>query len=120
MDKRYAGLPLPQQLALRKKAIEDVLANPQWTLVQAIRHLKTTLRLTSSELAKLAGIGYRTLQDIENGRSPGSVQTMNQVLGVLGLRLGVVSASQSTDAKGANATNTTVDTHANRSAVLNQ
>ena len=29
MDKRYATLPLPQQLELRKKAINDVLANPE-------------------------------------------------------------------------------------------
>ncbi|TXI98649.1 MAG: transcriptional regulator, partial [Aquabacterium sp.] len=31
MDKRYETLTLPQQLELRKKAINDVLANPQWS-----------------------------------------------------------------------------------------
>ena len=35
-------------------------------------------------------ISYRALQDIEQGRSQGTVQTMNRILGVLGLRLGVV------------------------------
>jgi DNA-binding XRE family transcriptional regulator len=90
MDKRYKPLPLAEQLLLRKQVVEDILAHPEWPLPTAIVHMKKTLRLTSAELAKLAGISYRTLQDIEQGRSTGTVQTMNRVLGVLGLRLGVV------------------------------
>ena len=90
MDKRYKPLPLAEQLLLRKQVVEDILAHPEWPLPKAIVHMKKTLRLTSAELAKLAGISYRTLQDIEQGRSTGTVQTMNRVLGVLGLRLGVV------------------------------
>lgn len=54
-----------------------------------MQHLKTGLRLTTAELAKVAGISARTLQDIEQGRSQGTVQTMNKILGVMGLRLGV-------------------------------
>lgn len=92
MDKRYNTLSGSEQLMLRKRAIEEVLANPQWELPQAIRHLKKTMRITTAELAKLAGVSYRTLQNIELGQSPGTVQTMNQVLGVVGLKLGVVSA----------------------------
>lgn len=90
MDKRYKPLPLAEQLLLRKQVVEDILAHPEWPLPMAIVHMKKMLRLTSAELAKLAGISYRTLQDIEQGRSTGTVQTMNRVLGVLGLRLGVV------------------------------
>jgi DNA-binding XRE family transcriptional regulator len=93
MDKRFTALSLPQQLTLRKQAVEDVLNAPHWSLRESIRHLKSTLHLTSAELAKLAGISHRTLQDIEQGRSQGTVQTMNQILGVLGLRLGVVRAA---------------------------
>lgn len=92
MDKRYHVLSGAEQLMLRKQAIEEVLANPQWELPQAIRHLKKTMRITTAELAKLAGVSYRTLQNIELGQSPGTVQTVNQVLGVVGLKLGVVSA----------------------------
>ena len=93
MDKRYAALSLPEQLALRRQAVEDVLAHPEWSMQQALRHLKTTMRLTSAELAKLSGVHYRTVQDIEQGRSEGSVQTMNRLFGVLGLKLGVVRAA---------------------------
>ncbi|GKS77219.1 helix-turn-helix domain-containing protein [Acidovorax sp. SUPP950] len=92
MDKRYTPLPLAQQLLLRRQAVQDLLDHPQWTLRESIRHLRSTLRLTSAELARLAGISHRALQDIEQGRSPGTVQTMNRILGVLGLRLGVVRA----------------------------
>jgi DNA-binding XRE family transcriptional regulator len=90
MDKRFNGLSLPEQLALRRQAIEDVLSHPEWTLAECVRHLKKTMRLTSAEVAKLAGVSQRTLQDIEQERSEGTVQTVNKVLGVLGLKLGVV------------------------------
>jgi len=90
MDKRYNTIPPSEQLELRRQAIEDVLAQPEWPLPQAIRHLKKTMHLTTAEMAKLSGVAYRTLQDIEQGRSEGSVQTMNRVFGVLGLKLGVV------------------------------
>jgi DNA-binding XRE family transcriptional regulator len=90
MDKRYNTLTLAEQLQLRKQAVDDVLAHPEWSLPQAIRHLKKTMRLTTAEMAKLAGVGYRTMQDIEQERSEGSVQTMNRIFGMLGLKLGVV------------------------------
>lgn len=93
MDRRYNTLHLSEQLALRKKAVEDVLAHPEWSLAQSVRHLKTTMRLTTAELAKLSGVGFRTLQDIEGERSEGTVQTLNRILGVVGLKLGVVRAA---------------------------
>lgn len=89
MDKRYKTLSVVEQVRLRKQAIEEVLAHPEWTLPQAIRHLKTTMRLTTAEMAHFAGVGTRTLQDIEQERSEGTVQTVNRVLGILGLKLTV-------------------------------
>ena len=90
MDKRFNALSLPEQLALRRQAIDDVLSHPEWTLAESVRHLKKTMRLTSAEMAKLAGVSPRTLQDIEQARSEGTVQTMNKLLGVLGLKVGVM------------------------------
>ena len=89
MDKRFNTLSVPEQLDLRKKAVEDVIAHPEWSLAQAVRHLKKTMRLTTAEMAKLSGVSARTMQDIEQERSEGTVQTMNRILGMLGLRLGV-------------------------------
>ncbi|PCE29854.1 helix-turn-helix domain-containing protein [Burkholderia ubonensis] len=93
MDKRYTALSLPDQLALRRQAVEDVLSHPEWTLRESVCHLKRTMRLTSAEMAKLAGVSTKTMQDIEQGRSDGTVQTMNRVFGMLGLKLGVVRQS---------------------------
>ena len=90
MDKRYLPLPVSEQVLLRRQAIKEVLAHPEWTLADAIRHLKKSMRLTSAELARLAGVSHRTVQDIEQGRSEGTVQTMNRLLGIVGLKLGVV------------------------------
>ena len=42
----------------------------------------------------MAGINARALLDIEQGRSTGTVQTLNAILGVLGLKLGVVKAQK--------------------------
>lgn len=98
MDKRFNTLTLAQQLDLRQQAIDDVLAHPEWSLPQAIRHLKKTMRLTTVEMAKLSGVAYRTMQDIEQERSDGSVQTMNRIFGMLGLKLSVARIARDTDA----------------------
>jgi transcriptional regulator with XRE-family HTH domain len=74
-----------------------VLAHPEWTLQQSVRHLKRTLRLTNAELARLAGVSTKTVQDLEQGRSEGTVQTLNRILGVLGLKPGVVKALPAED-----------------------
>ncbi|EDT41713.1 helix-turn-helix domain-containing protein [Burkholderia ambifaria] len=87
-------MSLPEQLALRRQAIEDVLAHPGWSLRESVRHLKQTMRLTSAEMAKLAGVSTKTIQDIERGRSEGTLQTMNRILCVRGLKLGVVRQGQ--------------------------
>lgn len=92
MDKRFKPLSPPEQLQQRRQAIEDVLAHPEWTLAEAVRHIQSGLRLTSAELARVAGVSQKTLLDIEQGRSPGTVQTLNRILGVVGLKLGVVRA----------------------------
>ena len=98
MDKRFNTLTLAQQLDLRQQAIDDVLAHPEWSLPQAVRHLKKTMRLTTVEMAKLSGVAYRTMQDIEQERSDGSVQTMKRIFGMLGLKLSVARIARDTDA----------------------
>ena len=47
------------------------------------------MRLTTMEMAKLSGVAYRTMQDVEQERSEGTVQTMNRIFGMLGLKLSV-------------------------------
>jgi DNA-binding XRE family transcriptional regulator len=92
MDKRYKVMTLDEQVAARRQAIEDVLAHPEWTLAQSVRHMRRTMRLTTHELAQLAGLSFRTVQNIERGVSEGTVASVNALLGLLGLKLGVVRA----------------------------
>ena len=99
MDKRFNTLTLPEQLELRRKAVEEVLAHPEWSLAESVRHLKKTMRLTTAEMAKLSGVSYRTMQDIEQERSEGSVQTMNRIFGMLGLKLAVARISRESKAE---------------------
>lgn len=89
MDRRYKPLTLVQQMELRQRVMDDLLSHPEWSLQEAVCYLKKGLRLTTADLATLAGVSFRTVQDIERGVSPGTVQTMNRILGVLGLRLSV-------------------------------
>lgn len=91
MDKRYNTVSIQEQIQMREKAYADVLANPQWSLRESILHIKKVMRLTTTDIAKLARLGHRTVQDIESGTSLGTVKTMNQIFGIIGLRLGVVS-----------------------------
>lgn len=98
MDKRFNTLTLPEQLKLRRQAIEDVLSHPEWSLAQSVRHLKKTMRLTTAEMAKLSGVATRTMQDIEQERSEGTVQTMNRIFGMLGLKLAVARIPRASSA----------------------
>jgi transcriptional regulator with XRE-family HTH domain len=50
------------------------------------------MRLTTHELAQLAGLSFRTVQNIEREVSEGTVTSVNALLGLLGLKLGVVRA----------------------------
>ncbi len=45
--------------APRRQAVDDVLAHSEWSLPQAVRHLKRTMRLTKAEMAMLSGMSYR-------------------------------------------------------------
>ena len=89
MDKRYK--PSTPELDQQRLAIalDEALTRPDWEPAQCLRHLKQSVRLTTRELAQKAGVSARTVQDIEQGHSPGTVRTMNQLLAVFGLQLGI-------------------------------
>ena len=93
MYKRYKPLSLSEQMMLRQEVMDEVLAHPEWPLPDVIRFIKKRLRLTTDDLAKLSGVSFRAVQNIERGVSPGTVQSVNRLLGVLGLRLGAVKST---------------------------
>lgn len=89
MDKRFNPIPIQEQVHLRKQAVDEVLAHPEWNLGEAARHLRTTMRLTIKEMAKVTDLSERTLRDIESGRSSGTIATAEKLLGLVGLRLSI-------------------------------
>ena len=106
MDKRYKPLSLPEQIERRSQAIAEVLAHPEWPLPDAVRHIRKAMRLTVPEFSRLTGVSGRTILDIEAGRTQGTVQSLNKLLGVVGLRLGVQRIAQGEGDDGGTGTST--------------
>lgn len=90
MDKRFKPSSSAQQLEQRMALIADIEATPGMPLAEAVRMVRTRLRLTQTEFAKLTKVAARTLMDIEAGRANPSMATANKLLSPMGLRLGVV------------------------------
>ncbi|UOG93781.1 MAG: helix-turn-helix domain-containing protein [Candidatus Thiothrix sulfatifontis] len=90
MDKRYKPLPVAEQVRQRVGLLEDIAMQPGMPLPQAVRALRTGIRLTVPEYAKLTGVAVRTIHEIEAGRANPSLLTANKLLLPFGLVLGVV------------------------------
>ena len=90
MDERYRKLSPAEEAERRKKAVEEILAHPEWTVPEAIKYMKRCLHLKAKDVAALSGVGHRTVANIESGATEGTVVTVNSILSILGLKLGVV------------------------------
>ncbi len=90
MDKRYKPSSSAQQLDQRMALIAQIEATPGMPLADAVRLVRTRLRLTQPEFAKLTRVAVRTLMDIESGRGNPSLSTTDKLLSPMGLKLGVV------------------------------
>lgn len=101
MDKRYAPMSPGDEMMLRRELLGGLADNPAEPIPAVIRKVRTTLRLTIPEYAKLCGVSARTLQDIERKQSSPTLATVNKLLRPLGLQVGVVSTPTGTAGKGA-------------------
>lgn len=90
MDTRYGSMTRSEVLLLRKKVIEDMVEHTEWTPAEALGHMRSVLRITFEEFAKLSGVPAQVIESIEQGTSTGTVEELGKLLGVLGLKLGVV------------------------------
>ena len=91
MDKRYTPLSPIEQLQQRITLLDSIKQQPGMPLAQAIRLLRTGLRLTVPEYAHLTGVAPRTIHAIEAGNANPSVNTANKLLQPFGLTLGIVA-----------------------------
>ena len=59
----------------------------QTDLIEQIKERREVLQLTQETLAELAGVGLRTLKEIESGKGNPTLETIQKLMDVLGLEL---------------------------------
>ncbi len=94
MDKRFKPLTPIEQLEERRVLFDDLAVDPTLPIpavIRKIRKIRTTLRLTIAEYARLCGVSARTLQDIERGESSPTLATAEKLLKPVGMTVGAVS-----------------------------
>ncbi len=89
MDKRYTPLSPIEQLQQRIALLDTIQQQPDMPVAQAIRQLRTGLRLTVQEYSRLTGVAPRTIHAIEAGNANPAINTVNKLLQPFGLTLGI-------------------------------
>lgn len=89
VDKRFKPIDIDEQFDVRRALIKDIEDHPSRSVPEVIRLVRTTLRLTMAEYAKLCGVSARGLQDIERGIKSPTLDTVAKLLRPMGLRVGV-------------------------------
>jgi DNA-binding transcriptional regulator YiaG len=89
MDKRFKPLTPAEALDARRTLAAELAADPALPIPAVVRRIRTALRLTIPEYAKLCGVSARTLQDIEREESSPTLATAEKLLRPMGM---VVSA----------------------------
>lgn len=70
--------------------VEQAVQNGDISIGKAIQLLRQNVaQLTQAEYAKLCGVSQRTLAAIESDNANPSIDTMNQLLKLFGLKLGL-------------------------------
>jgi transcriptional regulator with XRE-family HTH domain len=103
MDKRFKPLSPHDQLRLRLRLMQDIADHPQWTVPQAVRTVRTTLRLTVPDMAKLCRVSAQTLQNVELGKASPTLATVDKLLKPFGLKTTVTALRASNAAPGPHA-----------------
>ena len=71
--------------------VEELAADPSMPIPAVIRKIRTSLRLTIAEYAKLCGVSARTLQDLEREESSPTLATGENLLRPMGMVPGAAS-----------------------------
>jgi len=56
-------------------------------LIQTIKERREMLRVTQETLAELAGVGLRTLKQLESGKGNPTLETLQKLADVLGMEI---------------------------------
>ncbi len=69
-------------------------------LISTIKARRVDLKVNQENLAKLSGVGLRTLKQFESGKGNPTLQTVQKIAAVLGLEVCLMVKSEITDEKG--------------------
>lgn len=58
-------------------------------LIQTIKERREMMRVTQETLAELAGVGLRTLKQLERGKGNPTLQTLQKLTDVLGMEVSI-------------------------------
>lgn len=94
MDKRFKPLTPAEELQAQRTLSAELAASPELPVHEVVKKIRTTLRLTIAEYARLCGVSARTLADIERGDTSPTLVTAEKLLKPMGLRVGAVSAKR--------------------------
>ena len=71
-------------------------------LINVIKQRRENLQVNQENLAKLSGIGLRTLKQFESGKGNPTLQTVQKIADVLGLEICLKVKTEITDETGNN------------------
>lgn len=71
-------------------------------LISTIKERRENLKVNQENLAKLSGVGLRTLKQFESGKGNPTLQTIQKIADVLGLEVCLKVKTELTDEKGKN------------------
>lgn len=71
-------------------------------LIHTIKERRENLKVNQENLAKLSGVGLRTLKQFESGKGNPTLQTIHKIADVLGLEICLKVKTNITDEEGNN------------------
>jgi transcriptional regulator with XRE-family HTH domain len=71
-------------------------------LINTIKKRRENLKVNQENLAKLSGVGLRTLKQFESGKGNPTLQTIQKIADVLGLEVCLKVKTDITDEEGKN------------------
>ena len=72
------------------------------SLINTIKERRENLKVNQENLAKLSGVGLRTLKQFESGKGNPTIQTIKKIADVLGLEVCLKVKTEITNEKGYN------------------
>ena len=98
MDKRFIPFTTKEQLLKRQYVTDTIQENPDWNISKISQFIRSELRLTVLEMAKLCKIAPQTLQKIEQEEHANpTLQTVEKILRPFGFRIQVVRIDKRND-----------------------